>query len=196
MVKDLKQFLELVIKPILCTPGTLKKSKKWKNIGLSSRECLGLFLVCIAGRELTGDDWTIASDPETDDGVVVCRTPPRDGDTFATEQTYVPSFSQGEINELVLNAIKAKSSRGKNYGEERHLIVYCDKAGHLDLQLIKQNISSNNIFFSFWVIARMSLSNWEYIVANIKGMEDVPRAFKVTISNDFKDWNIVSLGRL
>lgn len=196
MVKNLKQFLELVIKPILCTPGSLKKSKKWKNIGLSSRECLGLFLICIAGRELTGDDWTISTDPETDDGVVVCRTAPREGDAFATEQTYVPSFSQGNINELVLRAIKAKSSLGPNYGKDRHLIVYCDKTGSLDLQSIKGGVTSNNIFSSFWVTARMSPSSWEFLVANVKGTADEPRAFRITIHSDFKDWEIVSLGKL
>lgn len=196
MVKDLSQFLELMIKPILSTPGVLKKSKKWKNIGLSSRELLGLFLVCTAGRELTGVDWTISSDTDTDDGVVVCRTPPREGDAFATEQTYIPNFTQGNINDLILEAIKAKSSRGENYGKDRHLIVYCDKTGSLDLQLIKSNIVSNNIFSSYWVIARMSPSGWEFIVANVKGAEDAPRAFKVTLHGDFKGWDIVSLGRL
>lgn len=186
MVKDLTQFLELVIKPILSNPGSLKKSKKWKNIGLSSRECLGLFLICIAGRELTKEDWTISSDPETDDGVVVCRTPPREGDAFATEQTYVPSFKQGDINELVLEAIQAKSSHGTNYGKDRHLIVYCDKTGSLDLQRIKKEIASNNIFSSFWTIARMSPNNWEFLVANVKGTSDKPRAFKISIHGDFK----------
>lgn len=196
MVKDLKQFLELMLKPILNTPGALRKSKKWKNIGLSSRELLGLFLVCAAGCELTGEDWTISTDPETDDGVVVCRTPPREGEAFATEQTYIPSFAQGDINDLILEAIKAKSSLGENYGKDRHLIVYCDKKGSLNHQSIKRNIASNNIFSSYWVIARMSPDNWEFIVANIKAMEDIPRAFKVTLHNDFKDWSIVSLGRL
>lgn len=195
MVRDLKQFLELVIKQILSTPGSLKKGSKWKNIGLSSRECLGLFLVCLAGRELTGDDWTVASDPETDDGVVVCRTPPREGGAFATEQTYIPSFKQGDINSLVIEAIEAKSSRGPNYGKDRHLVVYCDKTGPLDLQAIKGGIALNNVFFSYWVIARMSPTNWEYLVANIKATVDIPRAFQVTIRDDFKGWEIKPLGR-
>ncbi len=196
MVRDLHQFLELMLKPIPNTPGALRKSKKWKNTGLSSRELLGLFLVCTAGRELTGDDWTISSDPETDDGVVVCRTPPREGEAFATEQTYVPNFIQGNINDLILEAIKTKSSRGENYGKDRHLIVYCDKTGSLDHQKIKNDIASNNIFSSYWVIARMSPTGWEFIVANIKGTEDIPRAFKVTLHGDFKGWDIASLGRL
>ncbi|KKU28807.1 MAG: hypothetical protein UX42_C0007G0022 [Microgenomates group bacterium GW2011_GWC1_46_20] len=196
MVKDLKQFLKLVIKPILNNPDSLRKSKKWKNIGLSSRECLGLFLICIAGRELTGEDWTISSDPETDDGIVVCRTPPREGEAFATEQTYVPSFTPGYIDDLVLEAIKVKSSRGSDYGKDRHLIIYCGKAGSLDLQLIKREIASNDIFSSFWVIARMSPKKWEFIVSNIKGTSDEPTAFQIIIHSDFKDWGIKSLGRL
>lgn len=196
MVKDLGQLLELVIKPILRNPGSLKKSTKWKNIGLSSREILGLFLVCLAGRELIGEDWTISSDPETDDGVIVCRTPPREGEVFATEQVYIPNFKQGDINDLVTGAIKTKSSRGMDYGKDRHLVVYCDKTGSLDLQLIKNEVILNNIFSSFWIIARTSSINWEFVVSNIKGAIDEPRVFQIIIHSDFKSWEIISLGVL
>jgi hypothetical protein len=196
MVNDLRQFLITIIKPILEHPGELKKSKKWKNIGLSSRELLGLFLVCLAGQELTGEDWTISSDPETDDGVVVCRTPPREGVAFATEQVYIPSFKEGDINSLVLGAIKDKSSHGTNYGKDRHLIVYCDKSGSLNLQTIKEGIKSNNIFSSFWTIARMSTENWEFLVVNIKSSGDPTMGFQISINKNFDGWEIKSLGKL
>lgn len=196
IVKDLNDFLETIIKPILKSPGALLSNKKYKHIGLSPREVLGLFLICTVGRHISKEDWTIASDPENYDGVIVCQSGERKEEGFCVEQVYVPSFQTGNLTEAVLSSIEKKCSKGKEYGKNRHLIVFSDKDGSLDHQKIKAKISSKNIFYSYWVIGKMSRDKWQYLIISPKTISDPVMAYEVLIADDFKGWTVKNLGKI
>lgn len=196
IVKDLQFALEKIVKPILKTPRALLSNRKYKNIGLSPREFFGLFLICLVGRFISKEDWSISSDPEGYDGVVVCRSGKREGEGFAVEQVYVPGFKQGDLTELVLSSIEDKCSKGKEYGKGRHLIVFCDKNGPLDHQLIKSKIATKTEFYSYWIIGKMDKDRWEYLILSPKTVTDPVMAYKITINDDFRSWKINLLGRL
>jgi hypothetical protein len=174
----------------------LRSSKKYKHIKLSPREVLGLFLVCTVGRFISGEDWTISSDPDNYDGAIVCRSGKREGEGFAVEQVYVPSFKSGNLTKLVLSSIEKKESKGKEYGKDRHLIVFCDKKGPLDNQRIKAEIATSNIFYSYWVIGKMSKNKWKYLIISPKTISDPVMAYAVTIIDSFKDWRVEALGKI
>lgn len=196
VVKDLGDYLHTVIKPILETPGSLKSARELKNIGLRPRELVGLFLICVVGRHISKQDWTISSDPDRGDGVIICNDKRREGEGFAVEQVYIPSFSTESLTEAAISAISEKSSKGKEYGKKRHLVVFCDKHDRLDYTKIKENIASNDIFTSYWIVGKYSQKDFVYLVITLKATSDPPRAYAVRISRDFRSWGVEELGRV
>lgn len=196
-VKNLSDYLKIVIQPILKNPIRLRVGRKLKIIGLLPREIVGLFLVCVVGRYIApNEDWTLSSDPDGRDGIIICQSGPREGDGFATEQVYIPPHTSGDLTQRVLSAIARKSSKGKEYGKERHLIIYCDKHGEIDHQKIKKEIASNNIFYSYWLIGKKSPDKWIYFVASPKTISDPVMAYEVTINDDFRSWSVKFLGKI
>lgn len=195
-VHNLNSYLKIVIEPIIKSSKAIRNGRNLSSIKLRPREVVGLFLVCTVARYLTDEDWTIGSDPEGRDGVINCKSGPKEGDSFATEQVYIPNFEIGDLADLVVSRISNKSSKGDNYGKDLNLIIYCDKMGKLDHQKIKQKIVDNNIFASYWLIAKNSPNKWSYFVACIKTTTDPVMAYEVVIDDDFQGWNVKKLGRL
>lgn len=197
VVHDLHDYLYIVIQKCLVTPNMLRNGRPLKHIGLLPREVVGLFFVCAVGRYITREDWTLASDPDGQDGVILCKSGNREGEGFATEQVYIPSHLDGDLTQLVLDSIfKNKAIKGEEYGKSRHLIIFCDKNGSLDHQKIKKELISNNIFLSFWIVAKFSEQEWTYFVVATKTVTDPLRAYEVTILDNFRDWKVKSLGRI
>ncbi len=196
MVRDLKEFLHLIVRDILIHPNSLNSGKKFKNIGLTAREVLGLFLVCVVGNYIDRGGWAIASDPDGYDGVIVCKSGDREGDAFGTEQVYIPNFETGDLTDLILDRITKKSSKGKEYGKDRHLIIFCNKLGLINHQKIKKSIMDNDIFYSYWIIGKCDPSKWIYFVASPKTISDPLMAYKVIIYDNFDGWAVKPLGRL
>lgn len=196
MVRNLNEYLKIIIEPIVKNPDRIISGRKLPNIGLTPREVLGLFLVCAVGRYISNEEWTLASDPDEGDGIIFCPTGPRAEEGFAVEQVYIPSFETGNLTELALSRIDDKSSKGTEYGKDRHLIIYCDKHDLLDHQKIKQELNTNHIFCSFWLIGKSSQDSWSYFVACPKTTIDPIMAYEVTINNDFDGWAVNPLGSL
>lgn len=197
IVKNLNDYLEIVVQGILKTPTRLRTGRRLKNIGLLPREVVGLFLVCAVGREIApSENWTLSSDPDQRDGIIVCQSGSRKGEAFATEQVYIPPHFSGNLTDLVLSEIARKSSKGKEYGRDRHLIIFCDKHGLLDHQQIKKEVATNEVFYSYWLIGRASREGWSYFVFSPKTVSDPVMAYKVVIGKDFRGWEVKRLGRL
>ncbi|MDO8341422.1 MAG: hypothetical protein Q7T59_05625 [Candidatus Woesebacteria bacterium] len=175
----------------------MKNGRKWKNIGLTPREAVGLFLVFTVGQYLDSENtWTIGSDPEEGDGGVICAKGEKEGDYFAVEQVYICSIEDGEISDLVEKMVELKSSRGNEYAKGRHLVVYCDKSGSLDLSQIKKYFNNQELFMSYWIIARVDAPLWNYLVVTPKTSSDPTFVYKVKLENDFSDWSVSVLGDL
>lgn len=195
-VINLNEYLKVVIEPIVRNPKRIRNGRKLKNIALLPREVLGLFLLCAVARHIDINDWTIGSDPEERDGVVICQSGLREGEAFAVEQVYIPNTLEGNLTQLVICSIVSKSSKGSQYGKDRHLIVLCDKKGDLDHQVIKKSVASNNIFNSYWIIGKSDSLKFEYFVFSPKTKTDPIAAYLVLINKDFNDWKVNTLGEI
>lgn len=190
-------FLKTVVQASLLRPNSMRSGREWKNIKLRPREAVGLFLVFAVGQYLDPDNvWTVGSDPESQDGVVVCVQGEKEGDAVAVEQVYVPNLEAGEISDLVSRRIEQKSALGTEYAKDRHLVIFCDKSGSLDLSKISDFLENQESFLSYWVIARVDYPHWNYLVATPKTSGDPKMAYKVNIEDDFSSWNIEILGKI
>ncbi len=190
-------FLKTVIQRDLFTPGSLNNGRPDDKLGLTPRERLGAFLVCVVGQFLDPDNaWTIASDPESQDGVVCCYEGEKQGDAIALEQVYIPRFETDELQRLIEQRVESKSSRGEQYSKGRHLVVFCSKDGQIDLAKVSEFLDTQNAFLSYWVIARVDSPKWNYLVATPKTSGDPCLAYKVSIADDFLSWEVDVLGRL
>ncbi|MFZ3301647.1 MAG: hypothetical protein WA152_02975 [Microgenomates group bacterium] len=190
-------FLKAVVQPSLLTPNAMKSGREWKNIKLRPREAVGLFLVFAVGQFIDPDNtWTIGSDPESQDGVVVCVDGEKKGDAVAVEQVYVPNLEIGEISDLIKNRIEQKTALGIEYAKDRHLVIFCDKSGSLDLSKVSEFLENQESFMSYWIIARIDAQSWNYLVATPKTSGDPREAYRVKIENDFSDWNVEILSSI
>jgi hypothetical protein len=193
----IKTFLKLVVRPSLLTPNAMRVGREWKHIKLRPREAVGLFLVFAVGQFLDNENiWSIGSDPESGDGVVICVKGEKEGDAVAIEQVYVPSLVRGEISDLVSKMVEKKSAKGKEYARNRHLVIFCDKSGILDLAKVTIYLESQELFMSYWVIARVDFPHWNYLIAVPRTSGDPHVAYKVSIADNFSDWDVKVLGNL
>lgn len=185
------------MRPSLLSPGAMRVGREWKHIKLRPRETVGLFLVFAVGQFIDQDNvWTIGSDPESQDGVVVCAGGEREGDAVAIEQVYVPSLETGEISDLILKRVEEKTLLGSEYAKGRHLVIFCDKSGGLDLAKVTDFLKDRESFLSYWIIARVEAPCWHYLVATPKTSGDPHRAYKVKIEDDFSKWDVEILGAI
>lgn len=192
---QLHLFLKTVVQPSLMTSNAMREGREWKHIKLRPREVVGLFLVFAVGQFIDKDNtWTIGADPESQDGVVVCVAGDKEGDAVAVEQVYVPNLEAGEVSDLVSKRVEDKTLLGYEYAKDRHLVIFCDKSGSLDLTKIVDFLKNEESFLSYWVIARVDAPLWDYLVATPKTSGDPQCAYKVKIEDDFSDWNVEVFG--
>lgn len=190
-------FLKAVVRPSLLTLNAMRTGREWKRIKLRPREAVGLFLVFAVGQFIDPDNiWTVGSDPESQDGVVVCVNGEKEGDAVAVEQVYVPNLEIGEISDLIKRRIEQKTSLGSEYAKDRHLVIFCDKSGSLDLSKVSEFLEDQESFMSYWIIARVDAPNWNYLVATPKTSGDPRQAYKVRIKDDFSSWEVEVLGTI
>lgn len=195
-VRDLSEHLNKHIQFILKNSKLIKNGRPIAKIGLRPREILGLFFVCVIGIEVDGGDWVPASDPDEGDGVIICRSGKREGESFGTEQTYIYSEEKGSLSELVIKRIKEKSELGKNYGKDRSLIIFVDKKGELDWKKIMKVVEGNDIFNAIWLFGRYKKDSWSYFVMILKTETDPRKAFEVLINNSFTSWRVKTIGSM
>lgn len=201
-VKSLENYLRDVIRPILNNPASLKSGKIYKNIQLRPREVLGVFLVCLAIRYISNQDWTIARDPEYGDGVILCKDPNRQLEGAFLEQVYVrlrPSgYSMEEIIKRINMEIQRKVNKGKDYAQNRHLVIFLDVEGLLNHQKVREFVNGiQERFYSYWLFAPYSHSgNHNYVIFLLKAERDQPAAYEIKINDDFRGWTIRKIGTL
>lgn len=175
-VKNLEEFFGRLIFPGLIAEGTpfLESGKPLPKIGLLPREAFGLCLVASIAKQLTGTGWTIANDTTGRDGVVVSKDPNRMNDGVRFEQVYVSNRKPGGLTEAVLIEIERKNEKGKQYGDGLGLIVFSDKDGSLDLDVIAERVQRDDFNFeSCWVIGKVEKDRkLDYVVATLRSATD------------------------
>lgn len=118
------------VMPALGDVNWIEDSSKVTDTAMSKREWIGLIIHSIALSDLTGNELQVAKMLENDDGGLVRGN----SEAVYVEQTLATYRDKKYITllEAVEGQIKLKSSRGQNYADNRHLIVFCNMNGDME----------------------------------------------------------------
>ncbi|MFZ2126505.1 MAG: hypothetical protein WAV04_03275 [Candidatus Microsaccharimonas sp.] len=116
--------------PVRHQDGWIENSKNVTNTGLSAREWFGLVVHAVAMSDVSGDEILVATEDTGGDGAVVSV---ENGENMAVlvEQTLATHKEDGDLLDVIRRRVRAKSSMGENYAENKHLVILCNNNGDL-----------------------------------------------------------------
>lgn len=122
------------VAPGLGNPGWIEDSVYVTDTGMSMREWAGLVVHCLSLMALTGQTFEVAKGDTPGDGLLVRRKgdSSKGGDCVYVEQTLATHRAYKEevsLSRAIKDRVQAKSSRGANYSENTHLVVWCNLDG-------------------------------------------------------------------
>lgn len=128
------------VMPGLGNVNWIEDSSKFTDTTMSKREWIGLIVHAIALMDLTGNDLQVAKMLENDDGGLVRGN----SEAVYVEQTLATHRDKRykTLLEAVAGQVQAKSSRGQNYADNRHLIVFCNMNGDMQEDELAKIISN------------------------------------------------------
>lgn len=121
---------KLFVLPVMNNPGWIENSRDVTDTKLSSREWAGLVLHAISLIDKTGDDMQIAKESTGGDGALV-RSHDGKNEAVLVEQTLATHMESSDLLKTIERRVQAKSGRGSNYSENKHLVVMCNIPGDL-----------------------------------------------------------------
>ena len=130
------------VMPALGNVNWIEDSSKVTDTTMSKREWIGLIVHAIALMDLTGNDLQVAKMLENDDGGLVRGN----SEAVYVEQT-LATYRDKRYNtllEAVEGQVQAKSSRGQNYADNRHLIVFCNMNGDMQENELARIVSKGS----------------------------------------------------
>lgn len=199
-VKSLESYFEKFIQSIIRNPDSLKSGRKFTNIKLTPRETLGAFLICAVVKFISKQDWTLARDTDYGDGILIqLKKNRRYSKAISLEQVYVrlrpKVFSRTDIAESINRELLKKVNKGKEYAKNRHLIIFLDVEGELDVAVIKNYVKNiSDRFDSYWLFA--PTDGIDYLVFLLRAKRDQPAIYKVLLSKSFRRWTVEKIGRI
>jgi hypothetical protein len=116
--------------PIKDQKDWIENSKNVTSTGLSAREWFGLIIHAVAMSDLSGDEILVSTENTGGDGAII-RVENGENMAILVEQTLATHKEDGDLLELIERRVGAKSSKGKNYAENKHLVVLCNNNGDL-----------------------------------------------------------------
>ncbi len=118
--------------PVLRDANWIENSRYISNTGMSAREWAGLVLHALVLSDATGEDVRVAKtyNAPGDGAVVVSRG--YGNEAVLVEQTLVTHKAHTVLETGVIERITAKSSRGENYSENNHLVLWLNIKGNID----------------------------------------------------------------
>lgn len=197
VTKNLAVYLK-DIEFIIRDSNELLRGREIRNFPVRPREAVSLFLLCAILNETCDELWYITTDPQTGDGCLAFKQNGNIYAGFLTEQTVITSFQNGNINDCIITAIENKETKGKDYGRNRNLVIFLDKVGEIDHEMLQKHLEHCSNFMSYWLIGLIETDSggYSYFVATLKSTEDPLVAYKVYIYPDFGNWEVSVLRRL
>lgn len=122
---------KLFVLPVMGNLGWMENSKPVTDTSMSSREWLGLVLHALTLRDLNGQHFLVAKEFTGGDGALVLAENGLNS-AVLVEQTLATHRAHDDLLTAVRERVAAKSSRGANYSENKHLIVLCNIDGQMD----------------------------------------------------------------
>lgn len=128
--------------PLLGDVNWIENSRYVSNTGMSAREWAGLVLHAFVLSDATGEDVKVAKTYDTsgDGAVVVSRG--YGNEAVLVEQTLVTHKAHTNLETGVAERITAKSSRGENYSENNHLVLWLNITGDIDEKKIASLVAN------------------------------------------------------
>ncbi|MDB5179427.1 MAG: hypothetical protein JWN12_59 [Candidatus Saccharibacteria bacterium] len=118
------------VQPALSDVNWIEDSDDVTDTTMSKREWIGLIVHAIALSDLTGDKLRVAKMLDNDDGGLVRG----ESEAVYVEQTlatYRDNKKHKSLLEAVDARVQSKSSKGQNYADNMHLIVFCNINGDM-----------------------------------------------------------------
>ena len=127
-IEPILAFKHFVL-PGIFTPDWIEDSSKVTDTKMSKREWIGLIIHALALMDLTGDKLLVAKMLDNDDGGLVRGNK----EAVYVEQTLATHKDKKHVSleKAVEGRVSDKSSKGQNYADNRHLIVFCNMDGEL-----------------------------------------------------------------
>lgn len=133
--------LRKFVLPIKHQSNWIENSKSVTNTGLSPREWFGLIIHAVAMYDFTKNIYLVATENTGGDGAIVWE---ENGKNVAVlvEQTLATHKESGQLLDIVRRRVIAKSSKGENYADNKHLVVLCNNNGDLIESELAKIVSS------------------------------------------------------
>jgi hypothetical protein len=124
----------------------IEDSKYVTNTGMSMREWAGLVIHSLSLMNLTGQTLQVAKGEAPGDGLLVRpnSNPMNGGDCVYVEQTLATHRgykTEPTLLKAIKDRLKAKSSRGSNYSENTHLVIWCNVNGEFNTDEIAKIVA-------------------------------------------------------
>lgn len=126
--------------PALGDVNWIEDSDDVTDTTMSKREWIGLIVHALALSDLTGDKLRVAKMLDNDDGGLVRG----ESEAVYVEQT-LATYRDNKKHKTLLEAVAArvqdKSSKGQNYADNMHLIVFCNINGDMQEDKLAEIVS-------------------------------------------------------
>ena len=102
---------------------------------MNKREWAGLVVHCLSLIHMTGQDMMVGKEYAGGDGMLARKVTEKGKTSYhgvLVEQTLVTHKAHTDLLTGVKERLEAKSSRGKNYAENKHLIIWCNIDGSFE----------------------------------------------------------------
>jgi hypothetical protein len=173
----------------------LQKGKPFKELSdMRPREAWANWLLCAIGNAIDKNyELNFSSDPTGGDGIIRDN---KTGKTWSTEHVFVPKQSVAaegsSVEELILNAIKKKQTKGKPYATGKTLIVFIDAAGQWFPNRVARHLPRPLFFNKVWVAALQIVEDGSYMYSVTKLDVNCGNApiYMVHINKDFNSWEV------
>lgn len=189
IVKDFSVVLK-DMKPMVENPKYLRNGREIPNFTLLPREAWGNWLLCVVLRHIHGEAVTFAED-KAGDGILIDKVSEVCFPIEHVSVLDVPSKKPKLAgDQLIINAVLNKASRGEEYARGKMLLVFFEGVGMFTRQKIRENIRYKHAFRKVYSVGFVTSDHRGYCYIVTEYNNDHSLSFTVTIAPDFNSWRI------
>lgn len=191
-LKEIKKFIKATAKEGK-KQHHLETGEGFKNFGnIRSREILGNWLLCAVlnqGQE-NHERMKLCTDTDGGDGMIFDT---KENHAFYTEHVMISSWGEADsdIEKLVIDQIKKKQAKGKEYARGKTLVVFINRPGSgWSPNRIMRKLPVDFNFSSLWIFSLRDEINSVYTY-NVAELNEMPTSvWEIVIDKSFSRWNI------
>lgn len=187
-IRDLKIVLK-DMEPYIRNPQFLRVGRRFTNFNMLPREALANWLICTVER-FEGEDWTFSDDPNGSDGRIVDL---KTSTGFTTEHVFIPppkAESTESVSDLMVEAVKKKAKKGKQYAEGKVLVIFSEGQGEFKPNIVARRTLELHHFDAIYMVGleKIDESGYHYWVTHLHPL--ISPIWKIDITSNFDDWSV------